>query len=41
MSKLIGAGIINGKNENMLCPTEKVTRAEAAIMLKRFFENVK
>ena len=40
MQWAVGAGIINGEN-NALKPTGNATRAEVAIMLMRYIENVK
>ncbi len=38
MEYAVGTGIINGKDNNMLCPKENANRAEVATMLMRFAE---
>ncbi len=38
MEYAVGMGIINGKDNNMLCPKENANRAEVATMLMRFAE---
>ena len=39
MSWAVGAGLLNGKNRNLLDPTGTTTRAEAAMILTRFCQN--
>ena len=39
MSWAVGAGLLNGKNGNLLDPTGTTTRAEAAMILTRFCQN--
>ncbi|MBR6646035.1 MAG: S-layer homology domain-containing protein [Clostridia bacterium] len=40
VSFAVNSGIINGKGNNMLCPTDKASRAEVATMMMRFAEVV-
>lgn len=36
----VGVGLMNGKTESLLCPTDFATRAEVAAMLMRFCERI-
>ncbi len=40
VSALIGAGIVNGKN-NLIAPTDYTTRAEVAVLIKRILDYIK
>ncbi|MEG1858015.1 MAG: S-layer homology domain-containing protein [Pseudoflavonifractor sp.] len=40
MTWATGVGIISGKGDGMLDPTGTATRAEVAVILARFVENV-
>ncbi|MBQ2741302.1 MAG: S-layer homology domain-containing protein, partial [Oscillospiraceae bacterium] len=40
VSALIGAGLVNGKN-NLIAPLEYTTRAEIAVLLKRVLDYIK
>ena len=35
INDLFKMGIVNGKGENKFCPDEPVTRAEAAVLIRR------
>ena len=39
VSALIGAGLVNGKN-NLIAPNDNTTRAEVAVLLKRVLDFV-
>ncbi|MBQ4315724.1 MAG: S-layer homology domain-containing protein, partial [Oscillospiraceae bacterium] len=40
VTALIGAGIVNGKN-NLIAPTDYTTRAEVAVLIKRILDYTK